>query len=398
MALYKFKAIKDQNEEIIAGTLEAENDAKALASLRQDYASIVSLEEVDEEPKEKKKWQFFSAKTVKISQKAMFFRKLYMLISAGLTNAEALEILQGGEENPVLRGVIGRLLARVKKGDSLSLSASNEPKFFGANVLALLQVGDETGHMEEALCHIADYFDEVAETRKNLSSALAYPIFLLLSFFLVFFVIIFYCVPSFERAFAPIIKSGNLPLATKAIFATSNFLCNHYIVFALCLVTPIIIVCYKFRGKWNDKLYLVPLFRKSFTAEAMRNMSLLLGANIPAARATSLLSQECGAVQLRRIFSEAAVAIDKGEAIDKALGKHFSAMDRSLLAVGVTGAKLAEVCLIISEQYKREAEAAQKKILSLLEPSLVLLIGLMVALLAFGIYLPCIRMIEQISM
>ena len=398
MTLYKFKAIKDKNGEIISGNLEAKSQSEAVAILRQDYASIVSLEEVTEATSEKKSRQLFSGKTIKISQKAMFFRKLYMLISAGLTNSEALQILLESEANPTLRGVIGRLLAHVQKGKSLSLSASSEQKFFGANVLALLQVGDETGEMEEALRHIADYFDELAETRKNLSSALAYPIFLLFSFFLVFFVIIFYCVPSFERAFAPIIKSGNLPLATRAIFATSNVLCNHYLVFLLCLALPILLVCYKFRGRWSDILYRTPLFRKSFTAEAMRNLSLLLGANIPAARATNILAQECRARQLRRIFSEAAVAIDKGEAIDKALGRHLSPMDRSLLSVGITGAKLAEVCLVISEQYKREAEAAQKKILSLLEPSLVLVIGLMVALLAFGIYLPCIRMIEQISM
>ncbi|MDO4219268.1 MAG: type II secretion system F family protein [Synergistaceae bacterium] len=404
MAFYQFTAIKNSNDEIVSGEIQAQNEADALVQIRKTFDNVVSLEEVTAilERKNNKSnkfsWRLLHSKHVSVGEKAMMFRRLYMLISAGMSNADAIAILKDSEGNLVLKEILTQIFNSVKRGCSLSVAAKGVPNFLGGNVLALLQVGDETGHMEDVLKNIAQYLEEVATTRKNLAIALAYPIFLLTSFFLVFFIIVLYCVPRFEKAFEPIIKSGGLPFVSRIIFAVSDFICNHYFICVICVFLPIFIVFHALRGKWQDKLYFIPLVKKSFMAAAMRNLSLLILSNVSAVKATALVAEESNCSQIKEIFSLATDSLEKGEAIDEALGNHLTRLDKSLLSVGVTGAKLGEVCRLISLQYKTEAEVLQKKFLSLLEPCLVLLIGLLVALVAFGIYLPCIKMIEEISM
>ncbi len=402
MAFYKYSALALDSNKIIVATLEAADEADAIAQIRKDFQIIMSLEEVAgaEEKNNKSKffWGALHRKHVSVAERAMFFRKLYMLISAGMTHADAISALKDNEANPALREILIKIYSNVKKGQSLSVATREFSKIFGGNVLALLQVGEETGYMEEALKNIADYLEEVANSRKNLATALAYPVFLLASFVIIFFVIVLYCVPRFERAFEPIIRRGGLPLVSRIIFAVSNFICAHYFICALCIAIPICLVNYTLRGRWQDRLYVIPLVRKSLLAEAMRNLSFLISSNISAVNATALVAEESNCAQIKEIFLLAAESLEKGEAIDEALGNHLTRLDKSLLSVGLTGAKLGDVCRLISLQYKTEAEALQKKFLSLLEPTLVLLIGLLVALVAFGIYLPCIKMIEEISM
>ena len=402
MAFYKYSALTLGSDKIVVATLEASDEADAIAQIKKEFQIIMSLDEVTQIEENNKKskfsWGALHRKHVTVAEQAMLFRKLYMLISAGMTQGDAISLLKDNEANLALREILIKIHSNVKKGQSMSGATREFSKIFGGNVLALLQVGEETGHMEKVLKNIADYLEEVANARKNLATALAYPVFLLVSFVIIFFVIVLYCVPRFERAFEPIIKRGKLPLVSKIIFAVSNFICAHYFICALCIVLPICLVYYASRGRWQDRLYVLPLVRKSLLAEAMRNLSFLISADISAVNATALVAEESNCSQIKEIFLLATESLEKGEAIDEALGNHLTRLDKSLLSVGLTGAKLGEVCRLISLQYKTEAEALQKKFLSLLEPTLVLLIGLLVALVAFGIYLPCIKMIEEISM
>lgn len=366
---------------------------------------IKSLKE-DSKKKEKEKggntfFQFLEkdisfSKGINDKRKQKFYSELSMLLLAGVDLRTSLEISLEGEDNKKFKTIIKQILESIIKGSSLSAALKDIGKFTDYEYYSL-KIGEESGFINEVLYDLATFYKSKIEFKRKLVSTFSYPFIVLFTAFTAIFFMLNFIVPVFEDAFSRF--GGDLPYLTKLILSFSESVQKYGLSFILLLLIVILILYSQRRKLWfknyvSKGLLKLPLIgtiaQKTYLSRFCHSMNLLIRVNNPLVSSLVLVKKMVRFYPLEIALEEIEKDILQGELLFQAMAKHTIFPNRmiSLIKVAEEVNKLDEVFDRLYNQYTEETENSSKTISSLLEPFLIIFIGLFVGVILIAMYLP----------
>lgn len=348
--------------------------------------------------------EFFA--TVKIEEKMIFSRNLAVMIKAGLPVARALTALAHETKNPYFERVISDVVEHVKKGDTLKDSFSNHPKVFSPLFIAMIEAGEESGKLAEGLNILASQMKKDHDLVRRIKGAMFYPAIILTVMIAIGVLMMIYVVPTLLSTFDEI--GVDLPAATQVIVSLSDFLRGN--ILGILIALPIIIFGMRkgvstTRGKHMlDAITLYspivgPIAQQFNTARTARSLASLMSSGVQITSALDITSRILQNHYYSDILKVAGEEIQKGNKMSDVFAKNerlYSSLLAEMMAVGEetgnTSAMLEEVAVF----YEGEIETTTKNLSTIIEPILMVVIGIFVGFFAFAMIQPLYGVVDAI--
>lgn len=394
--------IKTQSGEILEGKVEAPDESTAVDTLQGKGYLILSIEQLESD--------IFSIDLNKYFQKptnkdiVIFTRQLSTLIDADMPLAEGLRTLARQFEKPTLRKIISEISDAVEGGSSLSNALSAHPKLFSSFYIKLVQSGEVSGKLHEALLYLADHLERSQEINSKIKGALAYPAFVVFALFVVAIIMVVYVLPQLLGIFKDV-GLQSLPLTTRMLIWVTNFV-NNYLYYLLVSFFGFIFLAWRYvktsEGKAvldNIKIKMPALgtvVRNLYLARISESLSTLIKSGIPILDVIHITSDLVGNVNYQRILLDAEENVRGGGSISDVFSryKEIPPLMSSMVAIGEKTGKLDFMLGHISKFYKSESDSTIDNIATLIEPILVLVLGVAVAILVSSILLPIYNLVN----
>ena len=404
MPTYKYKYTKDGEEHEEAK--EYSDKAALYAAVRSDNASIISAEEMKNK---KTSFKFFSfRKKIKSQEVITFAKNLSVMIDAGLSVSRALSILQKQSKNKNLIAVLEKISASVTGGETLSKSLEARPDIFSSLFVSMVKAGEESGKLSYSLRIIADQLEKSQNLSGKIKGAMIYPSVIMSLMVVIGIVLMVYMVPTLTETF----KGLNivLPLPTRIIIAISDFL---RINFILVIITIIIVIPSFLAGlrtkKGRDISDFVtlhtPMIRNMAkevnAARTARTLSSLISSGVDIISAIGITSAVLQNHYFKNLLDKAAKEVEVGELLSASLsnekGNLYPVFVSEMLAVGEETGKMTEMLDNIATYYENEVDQKTKDLSTVIEPFLMILIGIAVGIFAIAMMLPTYSLVNAIQ-
>lgn len=390
---FKYKA-KNAQGGIQSGTVVASDQPKAEQLLLENDLVIISLDRQEESSLDRLN-PF--GKSVKNKDLVLFSRQLATLISARVPIIQALRILQDQITGKYLLSIIDELIAAVQNGESLSSALAKHVDVFGNVYISLVMSGEVSGSLDKSLVYLADQLEKDYELKSKVKSAMAYPAFVLVALVAITLLMFKFVLPNLTSVLLE--QGGSLPPVTVAIIAFSNFFNQFWwlllMLFAgLILATRFYINTVGGRYNWDRLKLKLPIigdiFTKIYLSRFARNLSTLVMGGIPIIKALQIVSEIVNNVIYRDIIIETTGKIQGGKSISEGLSGHpeFPAIVTQMVKVGEQTAQLDEIMAKLASFYEKEVDAKVGTLTTLLEPLIMIVLGVGVGVLVAGILLP----------
>ena len=394
--------IKTQNGEILEGKIEAPDENAAVETLQGKGYLILSIERLEGD--------IFSIDLNKYFQKTtnkdivIFTRQLSTLIDADMPLAEGLRTLARQFEKPSLRKTISEISDAIEGGSALSSALSAHPKLFSSFYIKLVQSGEISGKLHEALLYLADHLERSQEINSKIKGALAYPAFVVFALIVVTGIMVIYVLPQLLAIFKDV-GANDLPLTTRMLIWVTTFV-NNYIYYLAGLIFGSVFFGWRYvktpGGKAvfdNIKINMPALgtvVRNLYLARISESLSTLIKSGIPILDTIHITSDLVGNMNYQRVLLDAEESVRGGGNISDVLNryKEIPPLMSSMVAIGEKTGKLDFMLDHISKFYKSESDSTIDSIATLIEPILVLILGVAVAILVSAILLPIYNLVN----
>jgi type IV pilus assembly protein PilC len=383
---------KDKNGKAVRGEMRAGGEAMVSASLRRQGVMVNKV----------KKRRMSGGKAIKQKDIAIFTRQLSTMMRAGVPLIQSFDIVARGSTNARMTRLLTDIRSDIETGTSLSAAFRKYPLYFDALYCNLVEAGEAGGILETLLDRLAVYQEKTMAIKNKIKSALIYPIAVLVVAFIVLTVIMIFVIPAFEDVFKNF--GASLPAPTLVVIAMSKIFVNYwYLIFGVIFGG-----IYFFMQSWKrsmkmqkymDRLLLrVPVFgalvNKSAIARWTRTLSTMFAAGVPLVEALDSVGGASG----NAVFAEATEKIQK----DVSTG---SALTTSMQATGVFPVMVLQMCAIgeesgsldamlgkAAEFYEDEVDEAVKGLSSLMEPFIIVILGVLIGGIVVSMYLPIFKL------
>jgi len=396
---------RDEKGQKVYGTLEAETLGDAKVELRRKNLVIVSLEEKTKRALGIKKTAAKKAR-VRLRELAVFTRQLATMISAGIPILESVEVLSEQAEDPGFRSVLQDIAEQVRAGTDLSEAMSRHPDVFKDLYINMIRAGEASGQIDEILNRLAEYLEETDALRREIKSAMTYPAVSLVMIVGIAIVLLVFVIPRFKKIFDAIkqqAKCFELPLPTKMLFAVSDFVREKTVIWVPALIGLVIAIVLATRGGkgsyFKDYLMLKlpvlgPLIHKVALSRFARTFATLLQSGVPILATLDIVATTTGNKVLEKATSEASRNIQEGEPLAVPLAKSgvFPRMVTRMVMIGERTGALETLLSKISDFYDSEVKATVKQLTSLIEPIMIMLMGIVVGGVVMAVFLPIFKM------
>lgn len=394
MGKFKYSA-RDKNGREVKGDIEA-RDPEAVSDILHDQGLIVvSIKEASF--LDPSRFAEINIGGVPMKEKVVFMRQMATMISSGLPLNRALEIMVEQSANPMFKKVLVNVSTAVQSGKSLSVSFREQEDVFDSITLNLIEAGEESGNLEVILGKLATELEEKDSLNRKIKSAMIYPIIILIVILGVVLMMMFVLVPSMSDIYKDF--GADLPIITKMIMAMSDFALNYW--WAVIIIFLVLFLGFRFyksteKGKKTiDKVILkIPiigkLVSKTQIAQFTRILALLLGSGLSIVKALELTGQSLGNTVFKDVVMDARDEVEKGGplALPIARSTNFPLLVSSMISVGEETGEIDAVLAKVSEYYKEEVDTATSNLSSVLEPVLLIIMGVAVGFIALGVYMP----------
>lgn len=384
----------------IRNSLEAQNEQSAVAALLNKNLLVMSIQE-----KIGKKGKTAGG-SVGLADLVIFTRQLATMIDAGLAMVQSLQALAEQTSNKVMRDTIKDICTRVEGGDSFSDALGKHPKTFSRLYVCMVAAGERGGLLSEILSRLATYLENTARLRKKVKSAMMYPVAVTIVALGITVFLLVKVVPVFAEVYSGF--GSKLPAPTQALIDLSKFVQSYllYILiaaggavfgFRAWLKTP------KGLEVWDSVRIRLPIFgviaHKICLARFTRTLSSLIRSGIPILEVLEIVSNTVGNVVMEKAIRVAAGDIERGEGISTSLGKHpvFPVMIIRMVSAGEQTGKIEGMLERISDYLDEEIETTLSGLTSLIEPILIVFLGVTVGGIAICMFLPIFKMSEMIN-
>lgn len=386
----------NQESKTIKGSVRAESEDKAAQQIAERGLSLISI-------KQKPMLLVSRAQQRPVSQEDLnlFFRQLATMIMAGIPLVQALDFVARGVDNLKMASLVMTLHNDVASGNTLGVTLEKYPKFFNELVVSLIKVGETSGTLDHVLLRIANYLERIASLKAKIKKAMYYPLIIVVVMVALAGMLLTFIVPRFQGMFESFGKE--LPKPTQVIIALSNGLQNYWWLMLLIVIAIAAIHILLKKQSEKYRIFLaqaslkIPIFgvliQKAIIARSTRTLSVTLGAGVPLSDA--LISTAGVANNL--IY---AAAIDKirervvaGNKMADALRETdlFPNMVIQMISVGEHSGTLESMLGKIADFYDEQVDSAVDNISSLIEPVMILLLGIIVGGFVISMYLPIFK-------
>lgn len=349
----------------------------------------------------------FGSKQIKPKQLALVARQFATMLTAGLPIIRILDILSAQQDNPRLRDALHDTKTRVESGEELS-EAMNAVGEFPPVMIAMIRAGEAGGVIDQSMAEIADSLESESKLRSKIKSMLAYPIAVSLIAILVVVIMLIFVVPIFSNMFASL--GGELPAPTQMLVTLSNILRNPLFVIPAAAAIAVPTIAYK-RNKNHPQVralvdplkFRIPvvgqLIKKISLARFTRNFSTLMSAGVPILTALEVVGETANNIVITNAVNQVKAAVRDGGGIAQPLAQTdvFPDMVVQMIAVGEATGALDQMLKKVADYYDVEVEASTEALMSLIEPVMILTLGILAAGLLVSLYAPIISVFELIQ-
>lgn len=393
MPTFRYKAKKGPQENI-SGIVEAKNEQQAVLFLEQKGLSPIIIQEA---VNEKDSHLSSSLKRIRRQDIVIFTRQFANLIESGLTITEGLNVLAKQASNPALKNIILEIESRIKDGSTFSESLSYYPKQFSQFYCAIVKAGEISGALEVVLDRLADFAEHEEEVRSDILATLTYPSLIMTVASITVYVLLTFIVPKLTSMFEEM--GQTLPLATRILIGISGVLGRYWWL----LLSLIVIAAFMFRRISKipeqkllfDRIILkLPvigdIIQKSEIAHFVRTLSLLLESGVSMLVSLGAVGDTVTNKAIKGEIDKITQDIRDGISLSSAFTKslYFPAYVSNIIKVGEEGGTLEKSLKRIAVSYEQELNRKVRALTSLLEPIMILIMGLIVAFIVVAMLLP----------
>lgn len=389
----------------VKGTMDAANP-EAVA-LRLSQAGVVPISITRERIRVPTKARVIPKREQRVQPEELIFftRQMTTLVRAGVSLTEALTALQRESKNPGLTAVLDAVQRRVEGGMSFSEALAHHPKIFSEIYTYTVRAAEEGGFLDTALARLATMLENDLDTRRRVSAAFRYPMFVMITLGIGIFILIAFVIPRFAQFYAGF--KAELPLPTRMVIAVGNFSSTAWPVLLAGVVGLVFAVRWALRqpsgrrmwDAWKLKFPVVgPLVVKLTFARLAHTLGTMVSTGIPLVPALDLTSRAVGNVVVGREVLRVRRAVEGGESLAAPLGWSplFPPLLVEMVAIGEKTGALDTLLAAIAEHYENEANHTIKNLPTIIEPLLLVTVAICVLFLALAVFLPLWDMVSLI--
>ncbi|MBU6141949.1 type II secretion system F family protein [Patescibacteria group bacterium] len=382
--------------ELQTGFIEAVNREAAINILVGHELFILSVQEAD-----KPHWYdpfLRLVNRVKTTDLMVFTRQFATLLDAKISLGDALKNLRRQTANAILKEVISDLSSDIDSGLLLSQAMERHPQVFSNFYVSMVRSAEVTGRLEEVMGFMADYLEKESGLMSRVRGAMIYPVVLMVLFAVVVGIMVGVVFPQLEPVFTE--SNAKIPLVTQVLLGLGQFIANWWL--AILIVLAIVgVVLYDYFDTPEGKVVLdefrvrLPIigdmYRKLYVSRFAESSAVLIRGGIPIAQALEISGHTIGSLIYRDALHEVAEAVRSGQLMSQALAAHedfFPPLVHQMVAVGESTGKLEQLLTRVSGFYSREVDNTVSNLVELIQPILMVIMGVMVGLLFAAVLLP----------
>ena len=387
------------------GVIEADSKKTALETLEKYGFYVTSLKE-EEKKRLKKNIKIKIPFLREVPQKEIvaFTRQLSVMLRSAIPPLQALKAMASQMKNEKFQEILERMTQSIEMGSPLSQTFGLYPNVFNQFFISMIKSGEATGKVSDSLLYLADHLEEEYNFNQKVMGAMIYPAFILFALVAAFFLAIFFILPKLKEILESF--SGNLPWATKIILSLSGFIMGGgwvVIVFfiALIAVLPIVLKKNKEAKIIYDKVILeVPIlgkfFAKVYLVRFTENLSVLISAGLPINQALNITHDIVGNTVYKKIIKEISERVAKGEKISTVAleyPRNIPPFVTQMITTGEETGKMDETLMDAVKFYHQEIERTADNLATIIEPVMILGVGIAIAIFAIAIFIPFSKLV-----
>jgi general secretion pathway protein F len=407
MPVYEYTAL-DRGGKRKRGIIDADSPVLARNKLRTDGIYPVSLQETSGPAKERARRKgvlpgLFNR--VSSAELSALTRQLSVMLRAGVTLVGSLDALVAQTDQPVLKRVLAQMKESVNEGNSLAHAFSLHPSLFSPIYVNMVRAGEASGALDIVLQRLAEFSEHQQAVRNRFRAALAYPAFMFLIGSGILLFLVTFIVPNIAQVFQDMEQT--LPLPTQILISTGVVLKSYWWLVGLGLVAVVLVVRRLLRRpagrRFSDRLklrlpILGPIQRKMLIARFARTLGTLLEGGVPVLTALGIVRNVVQNTQVGDTLDTAAEEVEAGKSLAASLRRSpwFPAMAVQMVSVGEQSGELEGMLNTVADIYEGDVESRITALTSLLEPLMILIMGISVGFIVVSILLPIFEMNQMI--
>jgi MSHA biogenesis protein MshG len=397
MPQFEFKG-RSGNGQLVDGEIEGAN-TNAVAGLLMDRGvTPISIVEKNEQIDVLEVFRDrINLHNISIEEMLMFTRQMGALIKAGIPITRAISGILESVENPLLIKSLRDILEQLESGRSLSVACARHPRVFSNLYISMIQVGENTGRLEETFAQMADYIDRNRRITQNIKTALRYPTTVIIAIAVAMVILNLFVIPKFASFFEA--NELELPWQTVLLLNMSGFFVEYWVFVGIALLA----LALGFRHyintpdgqyKWHRFIVKAPLIgeilNRAMMARFARSFAMAYSAGVPIVQAMGVISRSIGNEYISSHVNSMREGIERGEALTRTAHRTgmFTPVVMQMFSVGEEAGNLDEMMTFIADFYEEEVDYDVKTLSDKIEPLIYVAIGAMVLVLALGIFVP----------
>lgn len=386
MPIFRYKGYKPDGAET-SGAVDAEGYQDAVLKLKKLNIFPGEVREY----RHRGERRFFRRNNIRLLP--YITRQLSTLLAAGVPLKEALKSLSE-EGDGFWRGLLVAARERIEGGASLSRAMEGFPEVFPEFYVNMVAAGEQSGTLDKALSRLADFLERQASINSKIKSSMIYPVFMVCVGFIVMSFLFVFVIPKIVRIFED--SKSALPFVTVVLIGVSNFFVNYWWLITALAASSVILIRKMSRERRDlmDRLKLrIPggMLQSLYYARFTRTLGFLLDGGLPMLRSLELSAKSAGNIVLEKKIRDAGKRVAEGARLSSSLDG-FPPVLLQLISTGEKGGRLPEVLNKAADSYEEEFGRRVQRALYLLEPSMILLMGIIIAFIVFAVLLPMFQL------
>lgn len=401
MPLYAYTAI-DTAGRTVRSTIEADNEQLVLAKLRDQALHCTDIKKASARAGRAS----FGKKKLKLKALVVFSRQFATMIDAGIPILRCLDILVGQTKDQMLKECLEQVTADVKGGLTLSDSMVKHPLIFNKLYVNMVRAAEIGGILDQILDRLATFLEYEAEIRGKIKSAMMYPVLVLVFSQIMLFSLFSFVLPKFKEIFNGM--NVELPPVTAGLFAMGDFMAAYWWMILLALFGAYMGV--RSWGKTPKGRYQMDFMKlripivgeltlKMSVARFSRTFGTLINSGVPMMRSLEIVGETLGNMVLTGAIDQTRVSIREGQKLSQPLAASglFPNMVTTMIDVGEETGRLSEMLVKVGDFYDSEVEQTVKGLTSMIEPMLIIFMGVVVGFIAISIMTPIFKLVTSIK-
>jgi MSHA biogenesis protein MshG len=397
MAAFRYRG-RSSRGDAVSGVLEAES-AESLANhlFERGITPIDILPASVSQDLMQDLWRRLGGGRPTLNDLILFSRQMYSITKAGIPLLRGIGSVASSTPNAVLRDALERIVENLQAGRDLATSFARHPDVFSKFYVSIVRVGESTGTLQVAFERMFHYLGMEKRIRDKLSAAMRYPITVVVAIAVALVVITMFVLPKFAPIFASL--GDNLPWATRVLMGVSGFFSSYW--FVVAAVVLVFIAGFRLYLRNDDGRYRFDKFKlripvlgaiamKAGMARICRSFSLSLESGVPAVQGLNLIARAAGNEYLREGVLALRNGVERGESLSRAAQtlNLFTPLSLQMLQIGEETGDISGLLNEVADFYEREVDYDLENLSQAIEPFLILGVGVMVLILALGVFLP----------